>query len=163
MVRFESTTLPHTFSIFPARSQRSTTTTTRTAPPAPSSTLTNNGNSRVAPYSRDTPHNYTIQLCNSISIQTCTTHAHTQAEGGSLSDPLSYQGCVERDAKSKTEKCGGSGNFRGFRMKRRMRYIRKKGVRLRKQHRTLQGGGEKKKNVAGDCTSKREQTVRVGE
>lgn len=44
----------------------------------------NNGNSRAAPYSRDTPHNYTIQLCNSISIQTCTTHSHTRREGASV-------------------------------------------------------------------------------
>ncbi len=44
----------------------------------------NNGNSRAAPYSTDTPHNYTIQLCNSISIQTCTTHIHTHREGASV-------------------------------------------------------------------------------
>lgn len=107
MVRLESTALPHTFSIFlwkPAlHDDRRCAADSKFNSP-------NNGNSRAAPYSRGTPHNYTIQLCNSISIQTCTTHT----QGGSLSDPLSYQGCGKR-CQIKNRKMWR--DFRGLRMK----------------------------------------------
>lgn len=51
---------------------------------------------------------------------------NTHTQGGSLGDPLSSQWCVERGAKSKTEKCGDNKNFRGLRMKWWVRRNRKK-------------------------------------
>lgn len=104
---------------------------------AVSSTSPNNGNSRAAPYRRDTPHNYTIQLCNSILIQTCTTHTHTLREGTLVTHSPTKDVWKEMP-NQKREKCSGSTNFTGLEMKWWMRPLQERGFEfwLRQQSKT---------------------------